>query len=298
MKHSLIISKNALCRLISESIIRNTNNGIGKLPKLLYHKSPISCRKSILRGGLIPQIGPSYSSHYEGSGKELKPYIFLYSHEKAKNGEYDSTYDDDIYAIDTSQLDIYHLQNDPDKYMKGCFVYDLNIPTSAIKLIYKGSRKDSDDISLKRHDNIYEGVENGLEITVEDCEYGEKYVRASVNGSDAGYSILVIHRDIDSLISEISDTDSYEMAMEVVRVLDYNKPVIEIADVDVRKEYRNMGISKALLEYVLGNYKDCQFYMRVCPTDGVDERTLANSVIKYGFIEIDNDENGTFLVKK
>ena len=69
-------------------------------------------------------------------------------------------------------------------------------------------------------------------------------------------------------------------------------------DVDVKKEYRGMGISKMLLEYILNKYSGYQFYLRVCPTDGVDETTLAKSVGKYGFITITDTENGTFMIKR
>lgn len=107
-----------------------------------------------------------------------------------------------------------------------------------------------------------------------------------------------MHKDIYSLDSEISDTDSYETAAEVIRKLDSSKPIVELADVDVKKEYRGMGISKMLLEYILNKYSGYQFYLRVCPTDGVDETTLAKSFGKYGFITITDTENGTFMIKR
>lgn len=119
------------------------------------------------------------------------------------------------------------------------------------------------------------------------------------NGDEMGYAILIPHDKMSSLYNEISDTDSYEMAEQVVSKLNANKPIIEIADVDVNKNYRNNGVSKKLIEYISDNYKDYQFYLRVCPTDGIDEYTFVNVFKKYGFIEIDrNDENGTFMIKK
>ena len=102
---------------------------------------------------------------------------------------------------------------------------------------------------------------------------------------------------IESLDSEISDTDSPEMASDVIRRLDYNKPVVEIADMTVKKGFRNMGLSKIILQHILDSYNTCQFYVRVSPTDGVDEQTLVKSLEKYGFIDVDSSENGTFMVK-
>ena len=261
--------------------------------KYLYHKSGTFNRDSILRNGLIPQVGPSYKAHWDDD-EDLKPFIFLYDHAKVYGGEYDSTYDDDIYSVDVSQLDKSHLFRDPDMSMNGCWVYDKVISPSAIKLIYKGSDEDSSDLSL--HSQIYENIDD-ISIVAEKNS-GEVYIKAMLNGTCIGYLIVVIHNNIYELDSEISDTDSYDVAEEVISKLNGKGRVIELADITVDKQYRNIGISKKLLEYTLKAFNGEQFYLRVCPTDGVDEQTLADSVKKYGFIEVDNTENGTFLIKR
>lgn len=107
------------------------------LPKHLYHKSAICNRLSILREGLKPQIGDSYRCHWDYK-TALKPLIFLYD---PLILEYDSTYDDDIYQIDISKLDKRRITKDPDKEMKGCYVYSASI--TSYSLIYKGSGKDN-----------------------------------------------------------------------------------------------------------------------------------------------------------
>ena len=252
---------------------------------------------SILKKGLLPSVGDSYKAHWDDK-EDLTPYIFLYDHNTINGGEYDSTYDDDIYAIDVSQLDKEHLFNDPDGSMNGCFAYDIPIPTSAIKLVYKGTEGDSDERLMAKHSHIYESINGGVKFEEYVDAYGDISVSAYNNGQLMGYTILVMHKDIYSLDSEISDTDSYETAAEVIRKLDSSKPIVELADVDVKKEYRGMGISKMLLEYILNKYSGYQFYLRVCPTDGVDETTLAKSFGKYGFITITDTENGTFMIKR
>lgn len=107
----------------------------GVLPKYLYHKSSAHNRISILHNGLYPQIGPSYFCHWEGK-KILKPQIFLYDRNVL---EYDTTYDDDIYKIETSKLDKRLISRDPDKSMQGCYCYSSNICPDNIEIIYKGS---------------------------------------------------------------------------------------------------------------------------------------------------------------
>ena len=297
-KKLIRLTESDLHRIIKESIYRIiTEIDTNGHSIVLFHKSPISCRKSILKKGLLPSVGDSYKAHWDDR-EDLTPYIFLYDHNTINGGEYDSTYDDDIYAVDVSQLDNEHLFNDPDNGMNGCFVYDIPIPTSAIKLVYKGTEGDSDERLMAKHSHIYEGINGGVEFEEYVDEYGDITISAYNNGQLMGYSILVIHKDIYSLESEISETDSYETAEDVISKLIFGKPIVELADVDVKKEYRGFGVSKMLLEYVLSKYNGYQFYLRVCPTDGVDEKTLANSVGRYGFITVTDTENGTFMVKR
>ena len=297
-KKLIRLTESDLHRIIKESIYRIiTEIDTNRHSRVLYHKSPISCRMSILKKGLLPSVGDSYKAHWDDK-EDLTPYIFLYDHNTINGGEYDSTYDDDIYAIDVSQLDKEHLFNDPDGSMNGCFVYDIPIPTSAIKLVYKGTEGDSDERLMAKHSHIYESINGGVKFEEYVDAYGDISVSAYNNGQLMGYTILVMHKDIYSLDSEISDTDSYETAAEVISKLDSSKPIVELADVDVKKEYRGMGISKMLLEYILNKYSGYQFYLRVCPTDGVDEATLAKSVGKYGFITITDTENGAFMIKR
>ena len=295
-KHSITIDETRFHNLVKECVRRILSEETIRLPKVLYHKSPKAFRKSIQQNGLQPRIGDCYRAHYEGTSTELKPLIFMYGYNK-KHGEYNSTYDDDIWAIDVSKLDKEHIQPDMDAFMKNCYVYDLPIPTTSITLAYKGTGKDTERYKVPSHMHIYEELSNGLQITDEPGDYGDDtYVRATINGENAGYAVLVQHRDIENLEDEISETDSYSMARNVVRNLDYNKRTIEIADIDVRKKFRNQGIAKKIIRYILNKYHGFQFYLRVCPTDGIDERTFANSIERLGFIDVGDSENGTFMV--
>ena len=112
------------------------------IPNKLYHKSPISLRKIISNNGLIVQIGYSYKSHWDGTKLEnkLKPLVFLYDKDIQV---YDTTYDDDIWEVDMTQLSKKYCIKDIDKYMakNGCFAYTKDIPSNVIKLIHKGSGK-------------------------------------------------------------------------------------------------------------------------------------------------------------
>ena len=301
----MVISETVINDIIRESIdklLLEKKKTTNIYPNRLYHKSPISCRKSILKKGLLPLVGDSYKTHWENENNDnLVPYIFLYDHNAIPNGEYDSTYDDDIYMIDVSQLDKEHLSKDIDSSMIGCYVYDIPIPRQAISLIYKGSNKDSDESLMSRHSFIYESIGNGISFNDNSDKYGNNSITAFYNNISVGYLNYYVCSvdDICSNIMESIEDDGEYIAYEISRKLDSRKQVIDLADIDVKKEYRNMGVSKKLLEHILEKYNTYQFYLRVCPTDGVDENTLANSVMRYGFMKVgESDDGGTFLIKR
>ena len=107
-----------------------------KVPNKLWHKGNPYFRKDILKYGLIPKVGESYQLHWSKPKEQLKPLIFLYDKTIA---EYDSTYDDDIWEIDTSKLYKECFDIDKGLTVDWVYTYSKNIPLDCIKLIYKGS---------------------------------------------------------------------------------------------------------------------------------------------------------------
>lgn len=110
-----------------------------EIPKYLFHKSSPYNRLSIRHYGIVPQLGPSYICHWNFK-KGLKPLVFLYDINICK---YDTTYDDDIYRIDTTKLDRRRLTMDPDRTMVGCFAYSAVIHDTCYEIVYKGKGKDN-----------------------------------------------------------------------------------------------------------------------------------------------------------
>ena len=113
------------------------------IPEKLYHKAPPHVRNYIKEQGLVPYVGDSYAMHWEDKVdiSKLRPYVFLYD----KNvSEYDSTWDDDIWEVETKLLNKNLLMPDPDIGMYenlGCYVYPVVIEPNKIKLVYKGTGK-------------------------------------------------------------------------------------------------------------------------------------------------------------
>lgn len=101
------------------------------IPSILYHTENPYNRDLVYKRGLVPSIGGSYECHYED--EELDPVIFLSEH------KYDSTYDDDIWEIDVTQLDESCIFNDFDDTMEGCYVYTKRIKPEALTLVYEGN---------------------------------------------------------------------------------------------------------------------------------------------------------------
>lgn len=111
--------------------------------KYLYHRSNPSNRKSIKKDGLVPQVGESYESFYDGTDKELEPLVFLYDGQRDKK-HYDSTWDDDCWKINVKYLDKSLLKKDDGVYGLYCYSYPETIPPKALELVYKGTG-DGDD---------------------------------------------------------------------------------------------------------------------------------------------------------
>ena len=112
-----------------------------KLPNKLYHKSNPELREQISKEGLKVKVGDSYKAHYDDRDN-LEPLIFMYD----KNvKEYDTTYDDDIWEIDLTKINKSKIKKDPEKNISHyCYIYSEDIPSDAIKLIYKGTGEDLD----------------------------------------------------------------------------------------------------------------------------------------------------------
>lgn len=130
-----------------KSVLDFINENRIHIPKYLFHKSSYSIRNKILNDGLKATVGASTDIH--SGDKNLQPGVFLFDGNKKV---YDSTYDDDIWVIDTSKLDKTKFIKDYDEFMYktfGSVVYTEDISKTKIELIYKGSKKDSNEKSLK-----------------------------------------------------------------------------------------------------------------------------------------------------
>lgn len=111
-----------------------------KLHRYIYHVSNPKFRDTIAIEGLVPQP----KSEAWLSDTPIKGNALFVSN-SGKQDEYDSTYDDDIYRIDTNLIPDVVWQPDPNfGTEQDVFLYTVHsIPLTAIEIIYKGTGKSS-----------------------------------------------------------------------------------------------------------------------------------------------------------
>jgi hypothetical protein len=109
--------------------------------KFLIHKSNPVWRDDIKRTGLKASVGECYKIYSQNFSKEeCKPAIFATDSEN-ENYWYDSTWDDDIWVIDTKCAGVIWYKDN--HYKGGDYEYNIltfeNISPECLELIYKGS---------------------------------------------------------------------------------------------------------------------------------------------------------------
>jgi hypothetical protein len=109
--------------------------------RIVIHKSSPVWRESILRIGLEVSAGDCYTT-YVGYGEKCIPAIFA-TNSTNKRAWFDSTYDDDVWAINTNLIPNIKWYKDRhfESSKKHIVTFD-NIPPEAIELIHEGTGKD------------------------------------------------------------------------------------------------------------------------------------------------------------
>lgn len=107
--------------------------------KYVYHTSNPIFRDKICKEGLVPK-GKSEASWL--SDTKIDGNVIFTVNSNNKEDWFDSTYDDDIYRVDTSDINN-KWYNDPNFNIQDKRIITFErIPISSIELIYKGTGKD------------------------------------------------------------------------------------------------------------------------------------------------------------
>lgn len=124
-------------KYIREIISESINEGKIKLNRYLYHASNVSNRKRINKNGIVPYRGVQWLDDTDIEGNAV------FATNSDNQGDwFDSTWDDDVWRIDTKKLNGVKWFLDPNTD-NGVWVYTHEaIPRDAIELFKKGTGKD------------------------------------------------------------------------------------------------------------------------------------------------------------
>ena len=176
----------------------------------VYHQSNPIFRNKIEEQGLKVRAGECYKI-YVGYGEKCIPAIFA-TNSSNKRAWFDSTYDDDVWEIDTTKIPNVKWFKDRhfDSRSKHIVTFE-NIPRDAIKLIYEGSGKDSglmesesksEDKKLNLVKEMIYSLFDEVEFIEVDTNYqGKPLIKVyhDVEDTAANYDNWFTHRIIDEI---------------------------------------------------------------------------------------------------
>jgi hypothetical protein len=176
----------------------------------VYHQSNPMFRNKIEEQGLKVRAGECYKI-YAGYGEKCIPAIFA-TNTSNKRAWFDSSYDDDVWEIDTTKIPNVKWYKDRHYESKSKHIVTFeNIPRDAIKLIYEGSGKDSglmesinksEEKKLKLVKEMIYSFFDEVEFIEVDTNYqGKPLIKIyhDVEDTAANYDSWFTHRIIDEI---------------------------------------------------------------------------------------------------
>jgi hypothetical protein len=176
----------------------------------VYHQSNPMFRNKIEEQGLKVRAGECYKI-YAGYGEKCIPAIFA-TNTSNKRAWFDSSYDDDVWEIDTTKISNVKWYKDRHYESKSKHIVTFqDIPKEAIKLIYEGSGKDSglmesinksEEKKLKLVKEMIYSLFDEVEFIEVDTNYeGKPLIKIyhDVEDTAANYDNWFTHRIIDEI---------------------------------------------------------------------------------------------------
>jgi GNAT superfamily N-acetyltransferase len=248
---------------IREFLNENHNSHLVEVTpnKYVYHTSNPIFRDKISKEGLIPKgKSESWLSDTKIDGKV----IFVVNSNKKKYF-FDSTYDDDIYQIDTTKLNN-KWYNDPNFDSDELHLITFeNIPLNSIKLIYKGSFSLDESINIENPST-------------------DEYNDIVVDGEKVGYIIL-------------------SPARKEYYWVDVNLPnPLAIVDIKIFNQFRGKNYMKETMNWLYQLAKENGYkslFLRVDDDSEISQEILLQIYQKYGFsvYRTTDDEDDIFMYK-
>jgi len=255
----IVISESQYNMLLNES---KKNHLVEVKPnKYVYHTSNPIFRNIISKEGLMPQgKSESWLSNTKIDGK-----VIFVVNDNEENYRFDSTYDDDIYRIDTSKLNN-KWYNDPNFESDGLHLITFDkIPLSSIKLIYKGNFTLDESINIENSNP-------------------DSYNDIFVDGEKVGYIIL-------------------SPARKEYYWVDVNLPnPLSIVDIKIFSQFRGKNYMKETINWLYNFAKENGYkslFLRVDDDSEINQETLFQIYQKFGFsvYRTTDDEDDIFMYK-
>ena len=255
-------SKQFIKTTIREFLNENKKNHLVEVipNKYVYHTSNPIFRDKISKEGLTPK-GKSESWL---SDTNIDGEVIFAVNSDNKQDWWDSTYDDDIYKIDTTNLNN-KWYNDPNFDDNLHLITFDKIPLNAIKLIYKGS------FTLDESINIQDPQTD---------EYNDIFV----DGEKVGYIIL-------------------SPARKEYYWVDVNLPnPLAIVDIKILNQFRGKNYMRETMNWLYNFAKENGYkslFLRVDDDSEISQETLFKIYQKYGFSKYrtTDDDDDIFMYK-
>jgi hypothetical protein len=167
-------------------------------------------RNKIEEQGLKVRAGECYKI-YAGYGEKCIPAIFA-TNTSNKRAWFDSSYDDDVWEIDTTKIPNVKWYKDRHYESKSKHIVTFeNIPRDAIKLIYEGSGKDSGlmESENKSEDKKLELVKEMIYSLFDDVEFIE------VDTNYEGKPLIKIYHDVEDTAANYDNWFTHRIIDEI-----------------------------------------------------------------------------------
>ena len=179
--------------------------------RIIVHKSNPIFRDNIMSEGLKAKAGECYRI-YVGYGTKCKPAIFA-TNSTNKRAWFDSTYDDDVWFIDTTKIpDVKWFKDRHFESTKKHIVTFDNIPPEALTLKYEGTGKGDEFLVKENVDDVEKNLKV-INLLLSQVSWdGLCDIWVEYNPIDKDYEIrsksTIRHYDHDEIIKDLDYIDN------------------------------------------------------------------------------------------
>ena len=261
--------------------------------KIVIHKSNPKFRDKIIEQGLKASAGECYKI-YAGYGEKCIPAIFA-TNSTNKRAWFDSTYDDDVWAINTELIPNVKWYKDKhfESSKKHIVTFD-NIPPEAIELMSEGTGKDTIRESSENKD-IDNDIEKNLKVIrmlLKQISWGGLCdIWVEYNPVDKDYEIrsksIKRHFDHDEIVNELNFVEESIKAMGL-RPYVFSPWHVDNCENEVK--FMNESINKSddkrnkIIEKIMDDIIFPEYNHIICGYDVKNDEVFNEPVVNVTFI--------------